>query len=407
MRTHLLFATAIRALMHHKGRSLLTSLGIIMGIAAIIATLAIGQGTEKKLREEILSFGENYLFISPHNPGNDGLQRKLRKPVRNLSHDDVTALQATCPSIKKISPVMFDRGLIEYHTNKVQAEIKSGNQDLLAVVNRPLAYGRSFSELENRHCSRVAVIAHNVAALLGDKETILHKTIVIKKIPFVVIGIIKKLPIPSGFNDPNNAVFIPIATAKKYLYRTTSPTIHGIAIGATHLHDIPTLAQQITNTMRLRHNLHTADADDFKLFDQYAMLKSAEQSSTTFNLFLLFIALLTLLIGGIGVMNIMLVSITERQQEIGIRIALGATRSMVLLQFLYEACMLCLFGGIFGIITGISIVHIAEQYGKFPAIITIQSLYASALSIISVGLLFGFYPAYKAAHIEPIQALRK
>lgn len=407
MLTSILFTTALRAILHHKIRSFLTMLGIITGIAAIIAILAIGQGAEQKIQQEILSYGDNYLFISAALSAQDGVQSTKIKPVKKLIARDVIALQNQCDYLKHISPVVINRETIEYQGIIAVGDIKGGNEQLLTILGRPLAQGIPFSSFDIEKASRVTIIGHKLAQELFPNESPLGAKILIKKIVFTVIGILKEQPVLPGFNDPNFNAFMPITAQQKYLRKVNNLVINGIAMTANQLHTLPLLTSQVTRIMRIRHNLEEQEKNDFKIFDQYAMLNTAKESSKTFNLFLFIIAAISLLVGGIGVMNIMLVSVTERQQEIGIRKALGAQQETILLQFLYESLILCSFGGCIGIALGIAIPHLANHYAGFPIVISFYSIGISIISMLSIGLIFGYYPARKAARLQPIKALVK
>ncbi len=407
MNNIILIRSALRSLQHHKGRSLLTMLGIIVGIAAIIATLAIGYGAEKKMRDNILARGNKSISMWQGRFGEEGASKSTkRKPPKRLRLEDIESLKQQCPDIYKISPFLWNQGVIEFQGTNLKTRIKGGNKDFLFILGRKIKRGTFFSEHQAQKGSRVIIIGEKVAQELFKTQNPIGQTVKVKGIPFTVIGIVDTAQsFLRSFRDPNLDTFVPFRTAKKYFNKSTSTTVHSIEISTRTYDVMPKLVRQIKLIMRARHNLDQEDLNDFTVIDQKSELDAAKASSSIFNLFLLIVASISLLVGGIGVMNIMLVSVTERTKEIGIRMALGAYRRTILKQFLIESVTLCSIGGFLGIIVGVIAPHVAHYFAKFPVVIKPQAIIIAVITILLIGILFGYYPARKAANLNPVQAL--
>ncbi len=406
MDTKILLRSSLRSLNHHKIRSFLTILGIIVGIASIIATLAIGYGVEKKLRERIMALGNNYINMWSGQSFSEGAEAAAkRKKTKRLTLDDIDLLKRLCPDIKKISPFFHGRGKIKFQDNLIKSQIKSGNQHFLSILGRKIKKGMFFTSHHIKKNARVTILGHRAARELFRSLDPIGKIVTIKNVPFTVIGIVAKIETYFGMRDPNLNIFVPYTTFKKYVYPNPSRFVHGVTISAKSREAMPKLVRHIRRNMRANHNLEPADPDDFTIIDQQSMFKHAKASSGIFNLFLLIIASISLIVGGIGVMNIMLVSVTERTQEIGIRMALGAQQRTILQQFLIESVALCFLGGLIGIGLGIIVPFIAHYFTGFPVVIKIQAILVAFITIFLVGLVFGFYPAYKASKLNPVEAL--
>lgn len=406
MNTKILLCSSLRSLSHHKIRSFLTILGIIVGISAIIATLAIGYGVEKKLREKILALGDNYIDLWAGTSFLEGAEAAAKtKKTKRLTLDDVELLKKICPDIKKISPFFHGKGTIEYQTSSIKSRVKGCNQDGLAIIGRKIKKGIFLSTYHLQKNARVVVLGHRAARELFRSLNPVGEIVKIRNIPFTVIGVVKKMENYFGMRDPNLDVFVPYTTFRRYIYPDYSRFVHGITMSSKSRQAMPRLVKQIRRHMRAHHNLEPEDPDDFTIIDQQSMFKAAKESSTIFNLFLLIIASISLIVGGIGVMNIMLVSVTERTQEIGIRMAMGAQQRTILQQFLIESVALCFFGGIIGIGLGIIAPFIAHYFAGFPVVVKIHSIIIAFITIFLVGIIFGFYPAYKASKLNPVEAL--
>jgi putative ABC transport system permease protein len=403
--TKILFITALRSLRHHKGRSLLTMLGIIIGIGSIIAIMAIGHGAEERVKQEIMAAGDNSIYLDPGNMLAQESGRNLKKRIPPFSYQDVEILKRYVPSIKKISPVAFGNETIFARGESITAPIKSGNEDFLSLMSRSIARGQFYNHEHVLKGSRVIVIGHKVAEVLFKREDPIGKTVQIKKINFTIIGVIKKMNQQLGFQDANMDVLIPITTAKKIKLAPPGDKIAGICISTKSMADIPAAVRDIKKIMRARRRIGIKELDDFTIWDQASMLKAANVSSLILNILLLIVASISLLVGGIGVMNIMLVSVKERTQEIGIRMALGAPDKTILRQFLFESVILCTIGGFIGMIIGCCIPFIVAKLTGWMVIITPMSMLVACIAIMGVGIIFGYYPARKASRLDPVQAL--
>ena len=405
MNTKMLIITSLRSLQHHKGRSLLTTLGIIIGIAALIATMAIGKGAEEKVKAQIIAMGQNSIYISPGSFIAETKGRIMKKTVKPLTLRDVAILKQYIPNIRYISPVSYNRAIIKYNINELKCDVKGGNEQLLKSMGRKFKYGISFHEQHLQKRSRVVVLGQKTTQNLFKFTNPIGQIVHIGSMSFTVIGVLKKIErFFPGSQDPNNDIFIPITTAQK-IFGKNPKEVDGITLSTYTLEESPQVVRLCKKIIRTRHFLEPQDPDDFMVWDQQSMLKAAQASSDILTILLLIIASISLLVGGIGVMNIMLVSVTERTQEIGIRMALGASEAAILRQFLCETVVLCLFGGLLGIGLGIATPYTMQKFTDWTVVITPWSIITASSAIIIVALIFGYYPAYRASRLEPVTAL--
>jgi putative ABC transport system permease protein len=403
----LLGRVAFRSLLHHKGRAILTMLGIIIGIGAIIATLAIGRGAEKKIHARITSMGENYLFVIPGNLLISGKTvTTKRKPTEKLRKSDVDTITKLLPTLSAASPMLSVQETVGTKNKYVSCEVKGGNETFLDILRRDIAKGVEINAQHVKKASKVVVLGKSIAESLFDAHTDpVGKKIKVGSTICTVIGVIAEIKDFFGFRDPNNDLFMPEPTMRQRLLKTHTDVVHGIAIKAASKEELPTVQRQVRRILRDRHMLRPNDPDDFTIFDQQSMAKAAEEASGILQLLLLIIASISLVVGGVGVMNIMLVSVTERTREIGVRMALGATGTIILRQFLYEALSLCLVGGTLGVILGGSLPMIFAWITGWEGEVTLVSIVAAFGVTTAVGLFFGYYPARKAARMNPVDAL--
>ena len=406
MNSIILTRVALRSLTRHKGRSLLTMLGIILGIAALVSTLALGYGADKKIQEQIEAMGKNYIIVFPGNWMQKGKGKAASKAKTNaLKVADFKAIETQCHKIGKISPYGQSNASVSYQSNYLNSEIKAGNEHFFSILNRSIKKGINFTRHHMLRSSRVAVMGEKAASEIFKSSDPLGKTIKIGKIPFTVIGVLNT--INNGFDnrDTNLDIFVPSTSLQKFVTRSSKNRVGAIIISAKDKEAMPELIKQIRNILRDRHKIPKGDPDDFMIIDQESMAQAASGASKILQMVLLIIASISLLVGGVGVMNIMLVSVTERTKEIGIRMALGATDQMILNQFVLEATMLCLIGGIIGIVLGVGLPYtVSLLTGLYIVIKPISIIVAFAVTS-CIGLFFGYYPAYKASRLKPVIAL--
>lgn len=406
MNSLILTRIALRSLQKHKGRSLLTMLGIILGIGGLVATLALGYGAEKKVQEQIEAYGNNYIQINPGNWLSKGKTKSSTKGKGSyIKAGDMKALAAQCPEMSMISPWGGTNESVSYQNNYLQADIRAGNESFFAILNRKVKKGSSFTHYHLIKNSRVVILGEKAASELFKTVNPLGKQVNIGKTTFTVIGILDTVKDMGNPRDPNLDVYVPYSTLQKFVTRSNKDRIQLIVISAKQRHEIPVLVRRMRNILRDRHHLIKGDPDDFMIWDQQSMAHAARGASKVLQLVLLIIASISLLIGGVGVMNIMLVSVTERTKEIGIRMALGATDRLILNQFVLESIMLCLIGGIIGIAVGITFPCIVSYFtGLYVVFKPISVLVAFAVTSF-IGIFFGYYPAYKASRLKPVIAL--
>ena len=419
MTSIILIRTALYAIARHKGRSLLTILGIMIGVAAIIITFSIGRGAEERVRSQILTMGESAAYIIPGNVITRGAVRSsLAKPVQ-LTESDMYSIRDQVPEIKEISRMTHTLELLENKGITVKERVLGTDANALKINKNKLKWGKFFNPTHIENRANVAVLGEKIAEKLFGIEYPIGQTIRINGHQFTIIGVIEHQGHFWGTEDLNMRTFVPFTVAKKYFTDTVEEPEYK-DIGATTLgeEDLGAIAldfyktvdskialRKIKRILRFRHHVDPEEEDDFTIFDQESITEAAERASAVIKLFGLIAASISLLVGGIGIMNIMLVSVQERTKEIGIRLAIGATQGIIQLQFLLESMILSGFGGIIGILLGLIGQFLISYTTNLPHIIELEPLILSFFCTLLVGIFFGYYPARKASLLNPIDAL--
>lgn len=404
--TGTIFSIAFRAVKANKMRSILTSLGIIIGVAAVIVMLSVGNGAQIQIQNEMKTMGSNLIIIrsgvatSSGARGGHGSQPTMKK-------GDGDAIQEKISAIKLAAPGLDETAQIVYGNANWSTGITGTDSRLFAIKDWDLAYGRMFSEPDIRSAAKVAILGQTVVnELFGDVDP-LGKTIRIKGTPFQVIGVLQARGQSGMGMDQDDAVYIPITTAQKKLMGITFPDqVKMVMLQAVDSRSTYTSQAEIRELLRQRHNLGSTKDDDFVIMNLTQMMEMMESSTKVMTILLGAIASISLLVGGIGIMNIMLVSVTERTREIGIRMAIGAKAWDIRLQFLTEALVLSLIGGLAGVVLGLIGSSLVGVFSALPAKVSLFYVVLPFSFAGVVGLFFGFYPAYKASLLNPINALR-
>jgi len=400
------FIEALESLVSNKMRTSLTVLGIVIGVAAVIAMLAVGTGTQSSITGQIEGIGTNVVFIS--SGGDEDVRNS--KPL-TLSDAQALADPLAAPNVVAVAPILSGRSEVTYGGESSPVSISGITPDYKMVANEMLTEGEFISEIDILGRSSVAVIGPETAEKLFDRtDGITGETIRINGQPFRVIGVLESKG-GSGFGSQDNRILVPITTAQsRLMQRDPKDSVDSIQAQAVNSEAVNTAVDEVAEILRLRHRTEIG-MDDFTIFTQQSILDTASTITDVFTIFLGGIAGISLLVGGIGIMNIMLVSVTERTREIGLRKALGARKRDILSQFLTESVVLSLLGGIMGIIlawilaTAIGAIAAASGTPINPEI-NLSSILLATLFSMAVGLLFGLYPANRAASLQPVEALR-
>jgi putative ABC transport system permease protein len=398
------FSVALGALRANKLRSFLTMLGVVIGVAAVIAMVALGRGAQQSVNERIAALGTTLLTVTPGQVFGRGVASGTDRA--RLTMDDAQALEQRGRYVRAVQPEMSGQAQVQYGSANTSTSIVGTTANYPEVRRYTVAAGRMFTDGENAGSQRVAVLGPAVVQNLNvaTPEALVGEAIRIKGIQFTVVGVLAEKGQSSPFGNPDDQVLIPINTAR---FRVLgSDRIRSISVLAPSEGMIPQTMAEIQTILRREHRLRPGRDDDFSIRSQSDFLSTLGETTQTFTFLLAGIAAVSLLVGGIGIMNIMLVSVTERTREIGVRKALGATRRTILLQFLIEAVVLCLFGGVVGVLLGALTAYTLTQMAAWNASVSVGSVVLAFAFSALVGVIFGVWPARRAARLDPIAALR-
>ena len=390
---------AWHSIVSNKLRSLLTMLGIIIGVSAVIALMSVGYGVKADIENDISSLGSNTITITPGANDKPGM-KSMAGSMNNLSYKDYLAIQIL-PNIELAAPVVSNSYITVNGNKNWTTSVTGITVEYADISNQYLSEGRWWTSDEYNERTRVAVIGKTVATNLFGKESPLGKKIRIGNQPFTVIGILKEKGY--SFQDQDDKIFCPFTTVQERMMGITY--VSRIVLTADDSNVLPQIEADVTNLLRTRHRIVIGKEDDFNIQNSQDLLETMESTTQTLTVFLGSIAAISLLVGGIGIMNIMLVSVTERTREIGIRKAIGATYHMIIVQFLIESITVSIAGGLIGIIVGVSIALLIPHIVGMSSVISPLPIIGSFLFSVIIGLVFGLYPAQKAAKLNPIDAL--
>ena len=394
---------SVSSIFSNKLRSFLTMLGIIVGVAAVIAMIAIGQGASVQITQRIKQMGANLLMVRPGAAEFGGV-RSAAGSRTSLTYDDAQAIASDAQFVDKVDANFSRNGQVVYGNKNTNTTINGVTSNFPEVRNFPVDRGTFITEDDNIFMRRVAVLGKTVVTNLFGNEDPIGQYIKINRIIFQVIGVMSTKGSTGGFRDEDDVIFIPLKTAQKRLFGVDYVSTINIEAKSQDVMDKAT--SEITDLLRDKHNIRQGQDDDFNIRSQAEILTTVQDTSKTFTILLASIAIISLLVGGIGIMNIMFVSVTERTREIGIRKAIGAQKWDILGQFLIESVIVSLSGGVIGIVIGILASKLTSQFAGWPTVITPVAVVLSFSFAVIVGLTFGFYPARKAALLNPIDALR-
>ncbi len=397
---------AIGALKVNVMRSLLTMLGIIIGVGAVIVMVAIGAGARDMIGEQIRSIGSNLILVIPGAVVQGGA-RLGSGSIHTLKSWDAEAISKECPAVKLAAPVWGDVTQVVYGNRNWRTRVTGTTESNFLIREWLIRYGRMFTPEEEKWAAKVVVIGLTVVEnLFGDTDP-LGKMIRIKSVPLTVVGVLERKGQSPRGEDQDDAVYLPLKTAQYRLFGTPFlDEIQAILVQAKDVSVIPDAQKQIDELLTRRHKIGRNQEKDFTVRNLTEILQTAQKSLTIMTTLLGAIAAISLLVGGIGIMNIMLVSVTERTREIGIRMAVGARSADILSQFLIEGVVLSVTGGLIGTAAGVAGAFIFARTSGWPALIDVGTVLVSILFSAAVGVFFGFYPAFKASRLHPIEALR-
>ncbi len=397
---------AMKAVLVHKMRSFLTMLGVVIGVGAVIALVAVGEGTQAQVVSQFEALGSNLLTVSPGT--SFGFSRGgLQTNSKPLVTADVEAIQALASAVAKVAPQYNANATVTYGANTTNISINGVTSVYADVRAWTVTNGRFISDADDANLSTVVVLGQTaVEDLFGSAQANPVGQIVrINRQNYTVIGVLASKG-QSGFNNQDNVIFMPLHTTQLKLGGAGTTTVNQISLQVRSAEEMDLAQAQVTAIMRSRHGLTGTAADDFTVQNQADIVSTVSETSQTFTTLLGSIAAISLLVGGIGIMNIMLVSVTERTREIGLRKAVGAKRADILVQFLAEAIVLSVVGGLLGVAAGVgSAQAIAPLLGSAQAVVTSQSVFLALGVSLGIGVFFGLYPANRAAKLKPIDAL--
>ncbi len=398
-----LLLIALRALRRNRMRSALTAVGIVIGVAAVIATVSIGGGARAEVEEQVSRLGQNVVLVFPGSRSLGGVSIGGGS-ANTLTVDDALAIQDEVPEVVAASPEVRSQRQVTYGNRNWFTRIYGQSADYLRIRQWPLEAGRMFDEEDVVRARKVAVVGQTIVDELFDGADPIGEVIRVRGMPLEVIGILDRKGMSLMGSVQDDIILVPYSTAFRYISGRTHAMVINTQVYRSDL--MPVAQQKITDLLRERHRLGPDQENDFTVQTQEEVARTATETSRVMTFLLGSIAGVSLLVGGIGIMNIMLVSVTERTREIGIRIAVGAKNRHILLQFLTEAILLSCAGGMLGIAVGAGLSHLLAYYAGWPVHLSYEAMGYAFVFSAAVGIFFGFYPARKAARLDPIESLR-
>jgi putative ABC transport system permease protein len=396
---------AARALGRNKLRTALTMLGIIIGVGAVIVLVSIGQGAQAMVLDQISSMGTNMMYVMPGNL-NFGGAALGAGAANTLTDEDVNAMEREVPTIAAASPVVNSSGQLVFGNENWFVRIQGTNEKFPEIRTWKVEQGEFFTDADVRSASRVIVLGKTVAEKLFAGADPIGETIRVRNLPFRVVGVLAAKGQSMVGQDQDDTAVMPYTTVQRKLLGQQIPSINQAMVSAVSQQATTITQQQITSLLRQRHKIAQGESDDFLVRNMTDAAQTFTQLTTIMTLLLGSIAAISLVVGGIGIMNIMLVSVTERTREIGIRMAVGARPNYVRLQFLTESLVLSLMGGLIGVLIGGGIAALVSKLLGWPTLVSALSVLISFAFATVIGIFFGYYPAHKAAALDPIEALR-
>ena len=403
MRYLMLIGLALQSLSRNKMRSFLTMLGVIIGVGSVIAMVALGQGASASVQSSIASLGTNVLTVYGGSAAVGGV-RQGAASTENLTAQDLDALRRDCPSAQFVSPLLRKAGQVVAASNNWGTQVQGVNPDYLKIRDWRCQLGSPFDATQTAASAKVCVIGQTVRMQLFGTGDGVGSVLRINSVPLMVIGVLQAKGQTSFGQDQDDAIFVPYTTFMNRLFGGEKFSM--IIMSAVSDDQVETARRQITSLLRQRHHIGSAKDDDFSVRTQQETAQMAEKTTGVFTTLLGGIAAVSLLVGGIGIMNIMLVSVTERIREIGIRMAVGAHRRDILVQFFTEALVLSVLGGLLGILLGMAAIAVMTRVSPWAPLLSWGSVVLAFCCSAVVGVFFGYYPAQKAASLDPIEALR-
>ena len=397
------FKIAFRALRRNKLRSALTALGIIIGVGAVIAMVSIGNGAKAQVEQQIASLGENVILIFSGSITSSGIRTGWGS-AGTLKIDDAEAIRREVPGVIGVSEEIVSTSQVSAGNQNWFTRIFGESPEYFDIRKWPLSDGAIFTPQDVRSANKVCVIGRTTATQVFGSENPIGQVLRIKGVPFLVTGVLTPKGLSPQGTDQDDIVVMPYTSAMKRV--VGGSTLRGINVQVASPNDLAPAQQQITELLRQRHNIRPGRDDDFTVRNQQEIAEAATETSRVMSLLLGAIASVSLIVGGIGIMNIMLVSVTERTREIGVRLAVGAHGRDILTQFLIEAVTLSSIGGVIGIAVGLGASQILSAVAHWPTLISLGSIIIAFFFSAAVGIFFGFYPAREAARLNPIEALR-
>jgi putative ABC transport system permease protein len=397
------FPSAIEAIRANKGRALLTMLGIIIGVGSVIVMVALGQGASSQVGARLAGLGTNVLTISPGSSQSGGV-RSGAGTTTTLTNADVQAIREEVTGITRLSPVVQGNAQVIAGNQNWQTRIQGVSREYQQLQNWTVSRGAFFTAQDEVDVRNVAVIGQTVARnLFPNGQDPIGQVVRVRNAPFTVIGVLATKG-ATGFQDQDDVIFVPFQTGQVRLFGAVA--LNSVQVQVTQADQMDDVTASLTRLLRTRHRLGTGQADDFSIRSSADIVETAQSVSNTLTVLLGSVAGISLIVGGIGIMNIMLVSVTERTREIGIRMAIGARPGDVLAQFLTEAIMLSVLGGLIGVTLGIGLAYGLPRLVGWPTTITLSPIIVAFGFAALVGVFFGYYPARKASRLNPIDALR-